>query len=156
MILSSAFSKLLWKPFSEFSSHRLSFQLWISIWLLCMILFSLILSFYSHIVAFVSDISLSMVLAPSTYFRQLIQLCLLNPMSRRSQGSCPNSFFPLKGPYFLASLYTLQVWVEKRIFKHYNVVTLEIRFSPLTRFCCFWLLKTIDVHVFSDFPILLQ
>lgn len=36
-------------------------------------------------------------------------------------------------------------------FEYYSVVTLEIRFSPVPTVCCYWLLKTAVVHLFSDF-----
>lgn len=42
--------------------------------------------------------------------------------------------------------------VEKRIFEYYNVVTLEIRFSPFHRVCCFFKkLQSVVVLLCGDF-----
>lgn len=57
--------------------------------------------------------------------------------------------FPVYGQEILVPLYALKFFVETGHFEYYSVVTLEIRFFPSPRVCC-WLLRAEVVHLFSN------
>lgn len=51
--------------------------------------------------------------------------------------------------FFLCMLYNF--WLKIGYFEYYNVASLEIRFSPLSRAYCLLLILFIVVYLFTDF-----